>query len=429
MKSRKKPNFASKIGKFLIILLVFLVLYLFLVWFFPVIDFTGGIINDYLNKVSIVLGIKKNAIINVWEEEEIPPLVIDLYPEKNDVLTGKGSSNYRIYFSELFEGNVKKAKEYKYSIDKILSTFIKNAKKEINIAMHEIDSEIITSALIYAYKNNIDVRIVIEMDYVKNVSIKELIEIGIPVRTDGKSSLMHNKFLVIDEKFVWTGSYNATVRGSYYNNNNAICLLSRKLANYYNNEFDEMFYYGKFGASSPDDELPLPKVFIEKNIPKQNNKSVSNNTQKDLIEIETYFSPDINIIDKIVEVINLSKKSIHFLAFSFTNDRVSEALINKYKDGVNVSGIFESQQLSQYSEFDRLKNAGIDVKIDRNKYYNHHKIIIVDKQIVITGSANFSVNAEKRNDENILIIHDKDIASTYLKEFNRIYNKLEKIIK
>ena len=67
-------------------------------------------------------------------------------------------------------------------------------------------------------------------------------------------------------------------------------------------------------------------------------------------------------------------------------------------------------------------NAGLDVWLDGNPRLMHHKVIIIDGQIVITGSYNFSNNAEQNNDENTLIIHNQDIAAQYMTEFQQIYD-------
>jgi phosphatidylserine/phosphatidylglycerophosphate/cardiolipin synthase-like enzyme len=66
--------------------------------------------------------------------------------------------------------------------------------------------------------------------------------------------------------------------------------------------------------------------------------------------------------------------------------------------------------------------AGMDVRLDGNPRLMHHKVILVDQQIVITGSYNFSYNAEHNNDENTLIIHSPDIAAEYMAEFQEIYD-------
>ncbi len=72
-------------------------------------------------------------------------------------------------------------------------------------------------------------------------------------------------------------------------------------------------------------------------------------------------------------------------------------------------------------EYDRLRAAGVNVRLDGNPANMHHKVIIIDGQVLATGSYNFSASAEERNDENTLIIHNPQIAGEYLAEFERIF--------
>jgi phosphatidylserine/phosphatidylglycerophosphate/cardiolipin synthase-like enzyme len=60
------------------------------------------------------------------------------------------------------------------------------------------------------------------------------------------------------------------------------------------------------------------------------------------------------------------------------------------------------------------------VRLDGNPANLHHKVLIIDRRIVVTGSYNFSQNAETRNDENLLVIHNADVAALYLGEFERM---------
>ena len=55
----------------------------------------------------------------------------------------------------------------------------------------------------------------------------------------------------------------------------------------------------------------------------------------------------------------------------------------------------------------------------------HHKVIIIDRSIVITGSYNFSASAEERNDENVVIIYNADIAAQYMEEFQKVYDQAQ----
>ena len=99
-----------------------------------------------------------------------------------------------------------------------------------------------------------------EYDYVEEASVEDLLAAGIRVVTDAdRSGLMHNKFLVVDGRYVWTGSFNTTDNGAYKNNNNAIWIDSPELAANFTTEFTEMFIAEQFGVRSPT-SLPHPVV-------------------------------------------------------------------------------------------------------------------------------------------------------------------------
>jgi phosphatidylserine/phosphatidylglycerophosphate/cardiolipin synthase-like enzyme len=72
-------------------------------------------------------------------------------------------------------------------------------------------------------------------------------------------------------------------------------------------------------------------------------------------------------------------------------------------------------------EYNRLRQAGIDVRLDSFQGAMHHKVIVVDGQVVIFGSYNFSRNAETSNDENLLIVYSPAIATQFESEFERLY--------
>ncbi|NIT57814.1 MAG: hypothetical protein GWN00_16775, partial [Aliifodinibius sp.] len=84
-----------------------------------------------------------------------------------------------------------------------------------------------------------------------------------------------------------------------------------------------------------------------------------------------------------------------------------------------VSGVLEkSQALSNTSgECETLLKNDVDVRLDGNPGSVHHKVIIIDEQIVVTGSCNFSQSVKARNYENTLVIYDSEIATLYFEEF------------
>lgn len=94
---------------------------------------------------------------------------------------------------------------------------------------------------------------------------------------------------------------------------------------------------------------------------------------------------------------------------------IAKALTDNRKRGVDVAVVLDKSQLTEkYSSADFLAHAGIKTLIDSQHNIQHNKVIIVDGKTVITGSFNFTKSAEERNAENLLVIHDKELAARYL---------------
>ncbi|MDE0010810.1 MAG: phospholipase D-like domain-containing protein [Candidatus Poribacteria bacterium] len=300
---------------------------------------------------------------------------------------------WEVYFSEIGAGVP--------SLEERLTAKLTDAVERIDAALYHLNSAPIADALIEAHNRGVQVRMVTETDNIDEEAIGRLQEVGIPVADDGDPDrYMHHKFIVIDERYVWTGSYNTTYNGAYKNNNNVIFIDSVPLAYNFVQEFRELFLDMEVGKPSGG--------FLTK---------LSDGTQ-----ISTYFSPKNNTISPLLKEVQSAKTSIHFMAFSFTHDTLGEAMRACFESGVDVQGVFEKQQVDdRYSEYNAMKNAGVPVILDENRGAMHHKVIVIDGETVITGSYNFSKNAETRNNENLLIIKEnREIAEAYLGEFERI---------
>ncbi|MCJ7732988.1 MAG: phospholipase D-like domain-containing protein, partial [Anaerolineales bacterium] len=72
-------------------------------------------------------------------------------------------------------------------------------------------------------------------------------------------------------------------------------------------------------------------------------------------------------------------------------------------------------------EYQRFHQSGLDVFLDVHPEKLHHKVIIIDDRIVVTGSYNLTQSAEIQNDENTLVIHNQEIARVFLGEFEWIF--------
>lgn len=309
---------------------------------------------------------------------------------------------YQVYFTEPFS---RVAASETGGPDGPLVDSIDSARQRIDVAAYSLSLDSVRRALIDAHRRGVSVRVVMESDNMDGFDVQKLVEAGIPVIGDRREGLMHNKFMVIDRSEVWTGSMNFTDSGTYQDNNALINIRSRDLAENYTTEFEEMFADDLFGDSIRP-ATPHPDFTI------------------DGTRIESFFSPDDHPAARITDLLDGAQESIHFLAFSFTTNDFGDALIDRASAGVTVSGVMEADQVrtNQGTEYDRLRQAGLDVRLDGNPEYMHHKVFIIDEEIVIFGSYNFSLSAETRNDENLLIIDSPGLAGKFMEEFARVYD-------
>ncbi|NIM93232.1 MAG: DUF1669 domain-containing protein [Anaerolineales bacterium] len=287
----------------------------------------------------------------------------------------------------------------------ILVEAIDSARYSIDMAMYHLNLWSVRDALIRAHRRGVVVRLVTEEANVSIPEVQALVRAGIDVKPDKGLGIMHHKFVVIDSTEVWTGSLNLTWSGLYRNNNHIFRINSPEVAANYLQEFNEMMLEGRFGTASKRN-TPNPILELDDGI------------------VEVYFSPDNGVVSRILKLLAEADDTIDLMAFSFTSDPIGEAILERYREGVNVRVLVESAQAEATgSETPRLRAEGVDIFLDGNPDTMHHKVIIIDSEYVIFGSYNFTRSAEKVNDENVLIIHHQGLAAEFLGEFNRLLDQ------
>ncbi len=330
------------------------------------------------------------------------PLATPLQP----TITSAPSADWlQVYFTDPASP---RAKEYVGGPDEALAAAMHQARLSLDVAVYSLNLWSLRDALLAAHRRGVNVRIVMESDNMDSDEAQVLIAAGIPILGDRREGLMHDKFVVIDRQEVWTGSLNFTTGGAYKDDNNLVRIRSVKVAQDYTTEFDEMFVDDKFGPATVAD-TPYPNLTV------------------DGTPLEIYYSPDDGVAARLVALIQAAQESLYFLAFSFTSNDLGAAVMERAEAGVTVAGVMDAGQVNsnQGTEYDPFRQAGLDIRLDGNPGLMHHKLFIIDRNIVITGSYNFSASAEERNDENVVIIFNPDIAAQYLAEFQRVYTQAQ----
>lgn len=210
-------------------------------------------------------------------------------------------------------------------------------------------------------------------------------------KKDPSKRTLHDKFCILDDEEIITGSYNPSSKNST-TANNVVIVYSKYLAQNYLQDFYEIINRKK------EQKVKYPVIIL-------NNKT-----------IENYFCPDDDCDKKVYSTLSNAQSEIKFMTFSFTDDKIGTLLLEKSKT-IPITGLFEKRQNSKWSEYDKL--SSFSQKINGL----HSKVFVIDSSIVITGSYNPTTNGAKRNDENILIIHDENIAKIFLEEFDELKKK------
>lgn len=337
----------------------------------------------------------------------IPPTVI----WENDWNLARGAAGgwWRVYFSE--PSGDSDPSGYVGGMDAVLAEAIAGVQDTLDIAAFEMNSDLIYQAVLAAHQRGVRVRIVTDDEHgledEKDAALRDLKAAGVAVADDGRSALMHNKFMIMDGRTVWTGSWNYTVNGTYRNNNNVLVMEHAMAAAAYQAEFDEMFIRGEFGGRSTDDGIA---TFGE------------NGAEASII-----FAAEGDEIPALAAEIQKAEHSIRFMVFVFSLDELAGAILETMADtDIRVQGIFEKRNsTATWSQLPMLHCAGADIRQDGNRYTLHHKVFIIDDDTVITGSFNFSNSAARSNDENIVIIREPNIARLYIKEWERLWDSAE----
>ncbi|MCK5809617.1 MAG: DUF1669 domain-containing protein [Cocleimonas sp.] len=313
--------------------------------------------------------------------------------------TATASGAIKVYFSQPDSTN---ANTQSGGPETHLIAAIDQARVSVDVAIYELSLQNVTQSLIKAHQRDVRVRVLTDSDHFSWKQIEALNDAGIAVKGDKRSALMHNKFTIIDKKQVWTGSMNYTTNGAYHHDENLLQLESVAAATNYTEEFEQLWagVHRQINASD--------SVFTVNNSP-----------------VKVYFSPDDHFRSQhLIPLLQSAKQSVHFMAFAFTSTDISKALINLKQQGIEIKGVVDtSQSGSSYAQYDDLKNENIDVLLDGNPKKLHHKVMIIDRRYVVTGSYNFSQSAETRNDENSVIIDNSSLAARYEQEFKRVYQK------
>ena len=252
--------------------------------------------------------------------------------------------------------------------------------------------------------------------------------LGYPWRRIAGMKLMHSKFVLRDRQSVWTGSTNMTDDAFTLMENNVVEINSSPLADYFAEDFEQLWEKENFDNTGDIQTGPVPLTFSDQPA-----------------EARVMFSPGcgLEIDSEIAKRVRSAQRRIRICSLLLNSGNLIAELLNLLRTGgVKIDGIYDRTQMAEvYRQWqdvpqNRWKIDALTEIIDRTGLvgknstpysprgphdFMHNKVLVID-DTVITGSYNFSRSAQF-NAENILFINSAPLAETYSAYIDHLIQK------
>lgn len=223
----------------------------------------------------------------------------------------------------------------------------------------------------------------------------------------GVNRIMHNKFFIIDGRFVWTGSANISDSGTGgYNANVVVVAQSEALSALYSAEFEQLRSRTTPEASKVADGVDRLLVGAA--------------------DVTVWFSPQDDAMRFGVQaLIARATSTVEVAVFYLTNKWVVGELLAAHQRGVEVRVIVDATSAKNgYTKHELLRAAGIPTKVENWGGKMHMKAAVIDREFLVVGSMNWTRAGEDTNDENTLLIRSGRLANQFSGAFEQLWQSV-----
>lgn len=142
------------------------------------------------------------------------------------------------------------------------------------------------------------------------------------------------------------------------------------------------------------------------------------------MEAAAFFSPGEDCLNALREAIAQAQTELLICVFTISDDRIASSLLQRRKDPLRIRLLADNDKMhDKGSDVLRLFRSGVQVRTDVSPHHMHHKFMVVDRKVVLTGSYNWTRSAERYNRENLVRIEDLQLAEAFVHEFERIWKE------
>lgn len=140
---------------------------------------------------------------------------------------------------------------------------------------------------------------------------------------------------------------------------------------------------------------------------------------------EALFSPADDCAQSIIRLLNQARSDIDICVFTITDDRIRDAIWSTHQRGVTVRIVSDGGKAADLgSDIENLRRRGVPVRMEMTEHHMHHKFAVIDGEVALTGSYNWTRAAALYNQENLLIVRDRRLARRFTVAFDQLWDQL-----
>jgi mitochondrial cardiolipin hydrolase len=143
-------------------------------------------------------------------------------------------------------------------------------------------------------------------------------------------------------------------------------------------------------------------------------------------EASVYFAPGEDCLRKLRDLCRGAKRGIDVCVYTISDDRLCDALVDAHRRGVAVRILSDDNKVHDAgSDVIRLRDRGIEVRLDDTDFHMHHKFAVFDRVRLASGSFNWTRSASTGDEENLVVTDDVRLVRGFSFQFERLWAKFE----
>lgn len=129
---------------------------------------------------------------------------------------------------------------------------------------------------------------------------------------------------------------------------------------------------------------------------------------------------------KIVSYIDAAETSLDLCLYLLTNKTLGDSILRARKRGIQIRVISDGDMAyASGSQMVRFGDKKIPIYLTGPPYIMHEKYLLIDSNLVIEGSMNWTTQAVSGNYEHVVITGTPGIVKEFRKHFDTLYERLK----